>query len=697
MQVPRLVLPLPLVLSSVLAVLGLPAPVDPTPDIPVVRISLEAVRVDVVVTDGRGRQVTDLTRAEFEIREDSTKREITHFAYVRVGGSAVSPAALIEGRSAEDVPARPPERAGFTTAFVVDDLSLSFPSMVRVRNMLHRFVAEQMQPRDAVAIVRVGSGIGTLQQFTTDKRMLRAAIDGIRFNLARRPTRSFTAAEPRADVTSAGSSAAVAAQAAAAGRLSELDLKAERSRAVHSTSGSLGALHRVLQGMRGMAGRKAVILLSESLSLEDEDGNRSPWLTESLQRATDAANRSSVVVSAVDPTGLETGPLGVGMAGMLDRRRAGLTMLAHDTGGLLVADTNDLTGALARLVDDQKGYYLVGYVPDSSTFSGGSESRYHKIHVSVKRPGLRVRTRAGFYAVPDGPSSIAAPNPARNLVDALRSPFVSGELEVRLTALFAYERYAYVRSLLHVSARHLSFEEGSDGSHTAAVRLGAMVFDASGQVAGQAFRSGAVQIAPGGLAEALRDGVVDVFDVPALKPGAYQLRAGVQDVRSGRCGAASQFFEIPDVSKGRLAVSGIVLTAAETGLGAAQASPSQEGMRLRASPAVRRFHPGSRLAYSFFVYNLRIDSATGRAVAEVTASVLSEDRVVQQAQAQRLEATAAGSPPRVAAGGILTLGAVERPGTYTLQVTVTDAQRKKSQAEQWVDFEVAAPTAASMP
>ena len=70
-----------------------------------------------------------------------------------------------------------PDQVRRTIALVVDDLSLSFESTYYVRRTLKKFVDEQMQEGDLVAIIRTGAGIGALQQFTTDKRLLYAAIE----------------------------------------------------------------------------------------------------------------------------------------------------------------------------------------------------------------------------------------------------------------------------------------------------------------------------------------------------------------------------------------------------------------------------------------------------------------------------------------------------------------------------------------
>ena len=92
----------------------------------------------------------------------------------------------------------------------------------------------------------------------------------------------------------------------------------------------------------------------------------------------------------------------MGRTAQLNDTQTGLIYLAKQTGGFPVINSNDLAGGIKRVMDDQRGYYLVGYRPDESTFDPKTgRRRFHQFSLKVKRPGLTVRTRKGFYGVPE--------------------------------------------------------------------------------------------------------------------------------------------------------------------------------------------------------------------------------------------------------------------------------------------------------
>ncbi|MCM3870429.1 MAG: VWA domain-containing protein, partial [Pyrinomonadaceae bacterium] len=236
----------------------------------VVRITANLVQIDAVVTDKKGRQITDLNEQEFEILEDGRAQKITHLSYVSVKSPDAAPLSPTVA-AAKDKTATPPvnlrpESVHRTIALVVDDIGLSFESMVSVRQALTKFVDGQMQPGDLVAIIRTGAGTGALQQFTGDKRLLYAAIERIRWNpsgvarvgaFAPLELDAFTRLRSRAAGSIQGGAASIGGvdrpQTGGAGRL-------EQFRKDLFSVGTLGALKFVVQGMRPMPGRKSVVL-----------------------------------------------------------------------------------------------------------------------------------------------------------------------------------------------------------------------------------------------------------------------------------------------------------------------------------------------------------------------------------------------------------------------------------------------------
>src|SRR6185312_1048936 len=104
--------------------------------------------------------VRDLTADDFEVYEDGKKQAITSFAFIsNVPGAPLPPVTPTKEKAGNIAPpSRPfnPNEPHRTIAFVVDDLGTSAESMNQVRKQLRKFVDEQLQPHDLVAILRTG-------------------------------------------------------------------------------------------------------------------------------------------------------------------------------------------------------------------------------------------------------------------------------------------------------------------------------------------------------------------------------------------------------------------------------------------------------------------------------------------------------------------------------------------------------------
>ena len=669
----------------------------------VVRISTNLVQVDAVITDGGGRPVTDLRPEEVRLYEDDKPRTISHFSYVAAGnsGSPRRPAPTPGGRDTPPTDLRT-EDVRRTIALVVDDLGLSSQSIPFVRRALKRFVDEQMRPGDLVAVIRTSGGVGALQQFTSDKRQLYAAVEAVKWYAGGRSGLIPLATAERPLPGRLGAYAE--AKSAELNRFRE-DLFA---------AGTLSAIGYVVGGLRELPGRKAVLVISDGFRLYDgDDPKPANRVLQKLQQLVDQAARASVVIHTMNAAGLITrsataadsladntvsgarDPEGMGRL-MSDRvavirdTQTGLDLLAEKTGGVAVRGANDLGGGIRRVLDDEQGYYLIGYRPDESTFATArGRGLFHKLELKVKRPGqFKVRMRGGFLGVPDAGAVTASPrSPQEQITRALLSPFGASGVRVRLTSVFADDSKSgsFTRSILYVDAKDLAFTEGADGWRTATFDVVAVTFDEAGNVVDQLSRTDSLRSRGEAHGQVLKDGFAYFFVFPVKRPGAYQLRAVLRDHGSGRVGSAGQFVEIPDLKKGRLALSGLVVDAAAGQQGGDRGQPVPE-----ASEAVRHFKPGMMMRYSFVIYNARLDGATRSPRLQVQARLFRGGQPVFTGKVQPFALNNPADLTRLTAEGAITLGADMTPGEYVLQVVVTDllADEQSRTATQWMDFEV---------
>jgi hypothetical protein len=187
----------------------------------------------------------------------------------------------------------------------------------------------------------------------------------------------------------------------------------------------------------------------------------------------------------------------------------------------------------------------------------------------------------------------------------------------------------------------------------------------------------------------LSEGLVYLMKVPIKKPGAYQLRIAVRDSQTDKVGSASQFIEVPDLGKSRLALSGIVLTSAydEPAAAAPKAAAVRDPLR---EATVRRFRRGSQIDFLYHIYNAKVDRATGRPRLLTQARLFRDGQPVFDGPAVSYDPGPQKDMTHLKNGGRLQLGLNLTPGDYVLQIVVTDelAKGSRATATQWLDFEI---------
>ena len=479
-----------------------------------------------------------------------------------------------------------------------------------------------------------------------------------------------------------------------------------------------------------MPGRKSMVVLSDSLPTQDQELSKleqslnSSGLapdtmpqTESnsafpdsgvsyraeLQRVAELAIRSSVVIYGVDTRGLQyTGVTAADQIrgnlrdvqnqvnsvrksrqALLDTGREGSELIARQTGGFMVRNSNDF--GLKRVLEDQQGYYLIGFRPSEATFDG----KFHHIKARVKPAGLTVRTRAGFYGYTEEEARPPKLTAQDRLNNALLSPFGANEIPFRLTSFFVDEPATgpVLRSFLYLSPRDLTFTEAG-GRHTATFDLKGVLFGSEGRVRGQQLQTVTVRLSDPAYERAQRRGLVYSFDLPTKQTGAFQFRLAVRDVSSLRIGAAGQLVEIPDLQKGRLVLSGIVVRVVGN-LGSTSTEATERDASL-GNPAWRQFKQGSTLVFAYAIYNATLDSATQLSRLTSQARVFRDGKVIFTGNPEPVDPKGQTDLKRITTTYALQLGSEMLPGDYVVQIMVADnsIKDKPREAMQWIDLEI---------
>jgi VWFA-related protein len=406
-------------LAVLLAAAQLSAAETSAPPPLVVRLGVGLVQVDVVVTDRHGRAVTDLTAADFEVRQDGKRQAVSHAAYMGLVAAATAPGPAPAAADALGGAPPAPAEASDAVVFIVDDVALSVESVTATTRALLGF-ADAMEADARVFLLRTTQRVVQLTP-VAGPASLRATANALRARPAPRGidllSEPVVADQPFLDPLAGTTNA-------------YLNRLLARK--------SLLSLQDIVDALRAWRGRKTVVLFSEGYPMWDPRYDQVPLpldavyghgdeVLTAVERLTDLANRASVVIHTVDPRGLVPGGLSASDSMpnptpeqaatvvrqrqlALDTSQASLAYLADRTGGLAVMNDNHVSAGVARIVAGSRSYYLLGYEPERATFAG-ERPRFHKLEVRVKRPGLKVRSRKGFFGVSD--EAIAALAPPR--------------------------------------------------------------------------------------------------------------------------------------------------------------------------------------------------------------------------------------------------------------------------------------------
>lgn len=552
-----------------------------------------AIIVDVVVRDRKGAPVTDLKRDDFELYENGVLQQIADVTMVAPGvGSVAAPASIgPKARQPAGTPAPELPSASRTTVTTPTFVALVFDRLSpEPRGLAYKGALAYLDTThgdDFAGVFLADLSLVTIQPFTNDRVKLREAIR----NLATRATSGSDPLDAALDIKGSSSHPAVPDVASpehegrpAVGRGSlispdryvmETLERLEREYRGRMTTDALLALTAALGTLPG---RKTVVFFAEGVAIPD------PVLPR-FRDVVATANRANVSIYTIDAAGLRVhskdaetrrAVRGMGNAGLtltpdgstmsnlwvletnedVLRRdpRTSLTMLAEQTGGFLVDNTNDLGSAFRKIDQDRRFHYLLSYTPKNRDFNGEWRS------LGVKVPGRQVtiRARSGYFAVnaPGVIPLLAYEGPALAALDQVPPPH---GVSMR-TAAFAFPEADTVRLALllatPMSGLTFSRNEGSDTYATDFTIL-ARIRDTHGDIVRKASQPYRLRGRWADVEKA-RSGDVLFFRHPTLEPGKYIVEAAVHDALSKKSGVETIQIEIPERTRSGLQLGNLV-------------------------------------------------------------------------------------------------------------------------------------------
>jgi VWFA-related protein len=679
-----------------------------------IRATVSEVLLDVDVRDSRGRVVKNLQPGDVEVYEDGVKRPLQSLR-------------LVTGREARQSPARSDAyRLPVTNSVCIVFHNLDQRTRKFAVEAAQEFLRSELRPDTFAAVFNLGARLTLLHPFSNNRaELLQAsnqAFSGRSVDFASDATAGLSASPLQVSVEGAGmtsngtlavrggdlSGSAIAGADVSSGRgadIARADLVGQRQAFLGAEGRrQLDQMLMMVQQLGRVPGRKTVLLLSPGLTLTGDP--------DELKNLTSSANRANISIYAIDANGMTQNTATLASSNLLrqaadvsstqrqdvsstgtslqmareqsrqldsvqdaartSNTQAGLRALSDGTGGFLVA-TNDLRKPLARIADEMDVRYEVTYQPTSQKLDG----RVRRIEVKLTRPELNVRSRTGYYAMPDLDGSPLKPfeMAALEALSATPQPrafdYRSGGFRFRPVDAGSQCAVAFEVPAASLTATPVPEQK----KHRLHASLVALVKDSGGAVVAKVSQDFATEIPDDQLA-VVQTNTLSLTRSIKLPPGRYTVETAVLDQEGKK--SSTGMFALDNPEQKGLGLSDIVLVQRIEPLsGKPDASDPFQFEGRRVIPQMTSTRPANMQPYLYFVVypdKSRTDKP------EVTVQLLVDGRAVAEQTADLPAPDSSGAIPVV-------IGALAKPGHCELKVT---ASQGDDSVEQTVKYTLAA-------
>jgi VWFA-related protein len=506
------------------------------PQPPAISVSTRLVQIGVIARDKNG-PVLDLTKDDFVLLDRGKPQKIAVFSVESIH-SASQPTQPLPQNTFSDLPQYGADTPRSVTIVLLDNLNTLYGSaagnyestpywmedlaLANGKNHLIEFM-EHLSPQDRVAIYGLRDSLQVLCDFTSDRGQLLAILK--KYDTTSKTNREMV--EPGAVHTPMGPEVDALMNAEAV-RLAGL---ANQERAQKT----MAALVSIAAHVANIPGRKNLVWLTANLPFSgaamarvlspariaaypiDARGLLARQPFQSKQDGIDfdqvARNGESMPAQSFQPIGDDT-----------------MQKLAEETGGEAFINTNDITGAIRKAVEDSAVTYALGFYIGTDSLDG----KFHELRVQVKRDGLTVRYPKGYFAFEDPPAT--KDQNWKTVVTAVQSPIESSVIP--LQAKLDRVDHPLPNSLMlscSIDIHNLRFVQNAD-LHKGAVRVYVLQQDAAGKVLGQWTKTYDLQLSDKQYAALLKSGMPFHQDVQP-KPGTTTLRLLVQNPATAELGS----------------------------------------------------------------------------------------------------------------------------------------------------------------
>jgi VWFA-related protein len=466
-----------------------PSPGEVPP--PTIRVSTHLVLVDVVVTDKQGKAIPGLRPEDFVVEENGKPQKISTFA--TPAENAGTPPALPPGVYSN----RPEYRShgGPVTVLLLDAINTPFKDQAYARNQMLKFVKENFKPDSRMAVLTLTGSLNVLQDLTSDPQILYTALQRFRplqneFTPSSASLPSGPAAANDASVVPPSDAATSGAVGSfVSGQISGVTLELQefadlaegyaQDQRIYLTLNALNSLSRILGGIPG---RKNVIWVTGdvpiSLIPEDRTVTQAELAEDLPSLNTRRADQHASGNYAATARGLHAQEIRETAARLSSSQIAiypvdarGLTLstdtdpqesmreIARETGGRAYVNQNEIKIGVERAFQDQVAAYTVGYYPDNKKYDG----KYRNIKVKVKRDGIDVQNRRGYFAI--DPTQTKGYDPQQEVAKATTDVVSSTLVAFTAQVVPASANKGKVGVTFLVDASSLSVEDSSGGKH----------------------------------------------------------------------------------------------------------------------------------------------------------------------------------------------------------------------------------------